>query len=808
MVSPDFPERGQDSNSLQEEASATPESWFFAWLKSAGLYLGAITAYLTAATTLVVAWKKFVAGEGETADLTIWALAAVLTLPLLLAFLFNIIPSLRRRRERNLRPTGTAAPGYFSTAPREDDPYQFFAKGYEPFLEWAASPKAPLLHLTGLSGSGKSSLIGAYLKPRLASMETGPNTIILTVRSYADPLASMKEALLVLWKKIPSGYQDLSPLEALSRAARQLSNNDRLLIAFDQFEEFFLLRTSIGKTTEIDDQTAAPASNGLEAQITQLHDFLHAFMTDPPERVTLLLSYREDHHLLLAPLDLPARQERKNWMIVEPFNFATATTFLQSCPGLKVPETRMRKVLREAAHQEGARVIMRPIVANLLGLVLQQMSGHPTLWRRTSDLLRGYVRDCLGDELKEERARILRVLLTDFQTAQPRSIAEVSRETGIKPAILNTHIEHLGRAGLLRCLTQDESDFAQRTWQIAHDFLANLTEHVLDGLHRSFWRTVRPWLAPTAVAIVVVVSLIWPWVQKHRAISFLSNSGFTWNEQDSKIKVDTDENRYIERLNPFLGAFRRLNPRIIYLSGCSVLQNMDGLQSLSSLQSLSLMMCNNLQNLDGLKGLTSLVSLDLRGCGSLQNVDGLRDLTSLHTLNLGSCDTLQNVDGLKGLTSLVSLDLRGCVLLQDISILQSLAKLEILDLSSCSSLQNVDGLQGLSSLKSLDLSSCSSLQNVDGLRGLTSLEILDLGRCYELQNLDGLKGLTSLRCLNFSLFDVTQNVDKLKHLSWVKDQLLMSYKRYKALPKENWNALSTTFPDALIIFPDGSIRKP
>ncbi|MHC4568264.1 MAG: hypothetical protein ACYTE3_21185, partial [Planctomycetota bacterium] len=140
----DAVEREDNSHSLQREASMAPESaWFFAWVKSAGLYLVAVAGYLGIATGVVVAWKKYVAPEGEEADITMWALAALLALPLLLAFLFNLLPALRRRRERNLRPTGAAGAGYFTTAPREDDPYKFFAKGYEPFLEWAASPKVP-----------------------------------------------------------------------------------------------------------------------------------------------------------------------------------------------------------------------------------------------------------------------------------------------------------------------------------------------------------------------------------------------------------------------------------------------------------------------------------------------------------------------------------------------------------------------------------------------------------------------------------------------------------------------------------------
>jgi hypothetical protein len=70
------------------------------------------------------------------------------------------------------------------------------------------------LHLTGQSGSGKSSLITAYLTPKLRSLETG-KTILLTVRSHDDPLVSLKEALLPLWKGEPKNYDALTPFEAL-----------------------------------------------------------------------------------------------------------------------------------------------------------------------------------------------------------------------------------------------------------------------------------------------------------------------------------------------------------------------------------------------------------------------------------------------------------------------------------------------------------------------------------------------------------------------------------------------------------------
>ena len=76
-------------------------------------------------------------------------------------------------------------------------------------------PRYSLVCITGLSGSGKSSLLGAYLQPRLAVPQSGPKTKLITVRSYTDPLAAMKQALLPLWKKPPDDYETLSPLDAL-----------------------------------------------------------------------------------------------------------------------------------------------------------------------------------------------------------------------------------------------------------------------------------------------------------------------------------------------------------------------------------------------------------------------------------------------------------------------------------------------------------------------------------------------------------------------------------------------------------------
>ena len=76
--------------------------------------------------------------------------------------------------------------------------------------------------------------------------------------------------LLGLWQKKPDDYDTLSPLEALRRAARQVEKGERLLIALDQFEEFFVLRTH---------SASADSGGGKSVSETFLGPFLRVPLT-------------------------------------------------------------------------------------------------------------------------------------------------------------------------------------------------------------------------------------------------------------------------------------------------------------------------------------------------------------------------------------------------------------------------------------------------------------------------------------------------------------------------------------------------
>jgi len=53
-------------------------------------------------------------------------------------------------------------------------------------------------------------------------------------------------------------------------------------------------------------------------------------------------------------------------------------------------------------------------------------------------------------------------------------------------------------------------------------------------------------------------------------------------------------------------------------------------------------------------------NLNLSGCYNLQNVNGLEGLTSMGNFSLGGCNKLQDVDGLKGLTTIQIVKLQNC----------------------------------------------------------------------------------------------------------------------------------------------------
>src|SRR5271165_1932550 len=367
-------------------------------------WVGLLTAYVVAVTAAVYAFQKFsepLRGSSR------WILLALLAAPVVFALVFQAIPELvdRRRRKRLAEITGHLQAGYFQLAPRQDEASFTRADAkHEELLRWLEQRTSPVLYLTGLSGSGKSSLLAAWVLPRLERK----GTVVIRLRGYQDPVAVLEQELLrpgVIWQKPTTEAGSLRPL--LERACRYLGSK-RLLVVLDQFEEFVIL-------PDPDKQQ-------------RFEQFMSGLSEKPIEGLTFLFVFRNEYTALIEKLALPQLHKNANWKEVRPFEETAAHQFVQAS-GLQASDELLRDVLREAAETEGTKGIIRPVSINLCGLVLKRFAtGLPREFR--GGLIRGFLRESvLAHEVRDIAPILVPHLITEQLTKRPRTVAELATAT-------------------------------------------------------------------------------------------------------------------------------------------------------------------------------------------------------------------------------------------------------------------------------------------------------------------------------------------------------------------------------------------
>lgn len=207
-------------------------------LQTATSWVGLATAYAGAVVAAIIAFQKLSQHLG---DWSIWIrVLLVSTLPLAVLVL-HTIPTLvdQRRKKRLGEINGTLQTGYFRLAPREDETTFSRADGkHEEILKWLAScNQASILYLTGASGSGKSSLLTAWVLPHLERDETH----VIRLRGFQHPLKVLEEELKkpgIIWRRPATGKVDL---KSLILAASHHIRPKRLLVLLNEIER--ILRT-------------------------------------------------------------------------------------------------------------------------------------------------------------------------------------------------------------------------------------------------------------------------------------------------------------------------------------------------------------------------------------------------------------------------------------------------------------------------------------------------------------------------------------------------------------------------------------
>src|SRR5262249_31093654 len=183
--------------------------------------------------------------------------------------------------------------GYFRIGPYLDTSedrarFERTDQTHQKVLNWIQRSSSAPLYLTGDSGSGKTSILNAFVLP--VRREHG--WVVVQARAWQDPGRALRDALLQL-----DGTARTEPAEndetrsLISQAAGKADAG--LLLVLDQFEEFVILGTP-------------GQQEAFSALVTSLREV-------PVKGLRLLLVLRSDYQTFLEDLNLPALRHGENF---------------------------------------------------------------------------------------------------------------------------------------------------------------------------------------------------------------------------------------------------------------------------------------------------------------------------------------------------------------------------------------------------------------------------------------------------------------------------------------------------------------
>ena len=709
--------------------------WLDLTIRLATSWVGLFTAYVVALILAIAKFNELRDGL-EKMRLPPWAGIALIAAFPVFALTFSTIPAFieQRRIKRYSEIKGSIETGYFTLRPRDnEESFERADNAHQEILRWIRSSSEPVLYLTGASGTGKSSLISAWVIPKLKR----ENYVVLQLRGYEDVLPRLKEELLepgAVWAKPPGKIDDLRSL--LNRARDHLAER-RLLIVVDQFEEFLIL-------TDQERQQA----------------FQKFLSGSPTEGVTILLVYRPEYEGLIQDQPWPKMQLDTNRKVISPFTENVAQEFLRKS-GLTVNADLMRAVLREASEIEQTTGLIRPVTINMCGLVLSRFStGLPRKFR--GGLIRGFLRESLSlPEVRDPAEKLIPQLITGNVTKHPRRIDDLVAATGLPLPAVRACLRRLGESdrAVLRPLDQP-----QETWEISHDFLVPLLDAIVARRTLSLWRRLRPWLPWAAAAVLGIAAVAIPLIERQDPTVALRKQGWSVSEEKGTLELDREDNIPPDSI-PILRGLSA--PFSLYL-GYPTVTDVSALRELKNLKTLDLS-TSTVADLSPLGGLRNLTALNLQSVGAA-DVSALRELKKLTDLNL-SLTRVADLSPLRELTNLTVLRLNNTAV-ADVSPLRGMKNLTILDISN-SKVADVSPLSGLKNLAAINLIGLA-VTDLSAVRELKKLVELDVNS-PTLTDISALGELKNLTILNLNLTGV-KDVSALRELTNLKTLYLSNSK--------------------------------
>ncbi|HEX4793038.1 MAG TPA: hypothetical protein VH370_04555, partial [Humisphaera sp.] len=370
-------------------------------------------------------------------------------------------------------------------------------------LEWIQNSRLPLLYVTGHSGSGKSSLMQAYVVPMLKrpGVATAKNKdfrkAAIIVRAFGDIAQTLRDALGVsgvVWRS-PPDLNNLNARQILEKAgARCSENHGRLVMVLDQFEEVLI-----------------DAGDPAQANVAAIA-LVKSLVKEPIEGICCVLVARAEYGEAFASLGLPPREDGKTWQDVPAFTLSDGAKFLAArLPGEKSLESdgRAIRLAREAEALVDLPGRVTPIALNMIGLmyvedpILGAGLAKPGI-ASAEGVLPAYVRGRIqSGDLREVGPALLKHMITsDGRRTHPIAAAVLAGAEELKVQTVESALLTLQRYGLVRHIGEQ--------WEVAHDFLAPLLRVVLVQIHGSILRRLKPWLPlPVAAAIGLALACLW-----------------------------------------------------------------------------------------------------------------------------------------------------------------------------------------------------------------------------------------------------------------------------------------------------------
>ncbi|MSP01772.1 MAG: hypothetical protein EXR07_12100 [Acetobacteraceae bacterium] len=644
----------------------------------------------------------------------------------------------RNRRERLILAvaTGEQPAGYFRIGPytgTPEDRKQFNRadRAHEKVLDWVRTSASLPLYLTGDSGSGKTSVLSAFVLPALRDQ----GWIVVEARAFQTPEGMLREAL----RRLPGMPRPRAGKEPATRALVEAAAHagQGLLLVLDQFEEFVILASPQEQTAFL-------------ALLADLRD-------KPIPGVRMLLSLRSDYQALLQDIGLPAPRQGENLFQVARFTLSAATAFFTKS-GLKLAPEAVERLLNSAARLDETPGLLRPITLNVLGHVLATGQGA-TDTLDAGQLIDRYIRRTIEQPaIRDQAPLVLEQLVTEQATKRPRTEDELAAATHLPRGVIRAVLNSLAAAMLARPL-----DPVQAVWELSHDFVARAVAYTQSRRRTNVTRRAVAYAAPGLLGLAVTIGLGMAALDRFSPYQLrkdLADLGLTVHSVAYGVVIERNSRLTPDNFARAAGFLEKLNAHVavigVDLSGTQV-ANLDPLKGMTALQTLDLS-GTEVVNLDPLKGMTALQTLDLSGT-EVVNLDPLKGMTALQTLNLRGIQ-VANLDPLKGMTALQTLDLSGTEVV-NLDPLKGTTALQTLYLSG-TEVVNLDPLKGMTALQTLNLRR-TQVANLDPLKGLTALQTLLLNQT-QVANLDPLKGMTALQTLYLSQTQVA-NLDPLKGMT-------------------------------------------